>query len=147
MLHYPKLRFAQPLSLQRQPQSPWWLIHGLISEYEGAPMHGDGLAGANVLMNPDRLFRCHVHRGHEPARVVGTYGEQRQINRRKQLADVRQKLSQLEALAAELKRMISACEGGKISSCKVLESLSDHSQCLDTHDGNKLTGKIGGRIL
>jgi len=66
---------------------------------------------------------------------------------RKQLADVRQKLSQLEALEAELKRMISACEGGKISSCKVLESLSDHSQCLDAHDGKKLTAQIGGKIL
>src|SRR5690554_233789 len=70
MLHYPKLRFTQTLSFQRQPQPPWWLIHGLISEYEGAPMHGDGLAGTNVLMNPDRLFRCHVHRSHEPAWVV-----------------------------------------------------------------------------
>jgi len=60
--------------------------------------------------------------------------------------DLGQKLSQLEALEAELKRMISACEGGKISSCKVLESLSDHSQCLDTHDGKKLTAQIGGRI-
>jgi len=59
---------------------------------------------------------------------------------------VRQKLSQLEALEAELKRMISACEGGKISSCKVLESLSDHSQCLDTHEGPKLVTQIGKHL-
>ena len=65
---------------------------------------------------------------------------------RKQLADVRQKLSQLEALEAELKRMISACEGGKISSCKVLESLGDHAQCLDVHESKNLTSAIGGHL-
>ena len=58
---------------------------------------------------------------------------------RRQLADVRLKLSQLEALEGELKRMISACEGGTIASCKVLESLSDHGLCLDRHDAKGLS--------
>ena len=58
---------------------------------------------------------------------------------RRQLADVRLKLSQLEALEGELKRMISACEGGTIASCKVLESLSDHELCLDRHDAKGLS--------
>lgn len=65
---------------------------------------------------------------------------------RKQLADVRQKLSQLEALEGELKRMVTACEGGKISSCKVLESLGDHSHCLDAHEGQKLGTHIGRHL-
>jgi DNA-binding transcriptional MerR regulator len=58
---------------------------------------------------------------------------------RRQLANVRLKLSQLEALEGELKRMISACEGGTIASCKVLESLSDHGLCLDGHDAKGLS--------
>jgi len=58
---------------------------------------------------------------------------------RRQLANVRLKLSQLEALEGELKRMISACEGGTIASCKVLESLSDHGLCLDRHDAKGLS--------
>jgi len=65
---------------------------------------------------------------------------------RRQLADVRQKLSQLEALEGELKRMVSACEGGSIATCKVLESLGDHNQCLDSHDGGVVTGKLGEKL-
>lgn len=61
---------------------------------------------------------------------------------RRQLADVRQKLSQLEALEGELKRMISSCEGGKIASCKVMESLSDHDQCLDSHSATAMKNPI-----
>lgn len=61
---------------------------------------------------------------------------------RRQLTDVRQKLSQLEALEGELKRMISGCEGGKIASCKVMESLSDHGQCLDAHSAKAMTNPI-----
>lgn len=49
---------------------------------------------------------------------------------RRHLADVRHRLSQLEALEGELKRMISSCEGGKIGACTVMECLSDHEQCL-----------------
>jgi len=65
---------------------------------------------------------------------------------RRQLADVRQKLSQLEALEAELKRMISGCEGGSIATCKVLESLSDHRHCLDSHDAASVGTNFGGRL-
>jgi len=65
---------------------------------------------------------------------------------RKQLTDVRQKLSQLEALEAELKRMISACEGGSVSTCKVLESLSDHRHCLDSHTADGVKSNLGGRL-
>ena len=49
---------------------------------------------------------------------------------RKQLLDVRHRLSQLEALEAELKRMIAACEGGEISACAVMACLADHDHCL-----------------
>ncbi|MGH1422210.1 MAG: MerR family transcriptional regulator [Hyphomonas sp.] len=65
---------------------------------------------------------------------------------RRQLADVRQKLSQLEALEAELKRMVSACAGGSIATCKVLESLGDHVHCLDAHDAGPISTKIGAKL-
>lgn len=61
---------------------------------------------------------------------------------RRQLADVRQKLSQLEALEGELKRMISACEGGRIASCKVLESLGDHAMCLESHPAKIIANSL-----
>tara|TARA_B100000949_G_scaffold124710_1_gene110345 strand:- start:1702 stop:2166 length:465 start_codon:yes stop_codon:yes gene_type:complete len=55
---------------------------------------------------------------------------------RRQLDEVRRRLTQLEALEAELKRMIRACEGGKIGSCSVLAALGQHENCLhEQHDG------------
>jgi len=65
---------------------------------------------------------------------------------RRHLADVRQRLSKLEALEAELKRMVSACEGGKIATCEVLGTLSNHDLCLEEHDKVDATGPAG-RIL
>ncbi|WP_306253294.1 helix-turn-helix domain-containing protein [Parvularcula sp. IMCC14364] len=54
---------------------------------------------------------------------------------RRHLAAVRHRLSQLEALEGELKRMIVSCAGGEIGSCNVLACLSNHDDCLtDTHE-------------
>ena len=49
---------------------------------------------------------------------------------RSQLIDVRKRLSQLEALEAELKRMIKGCEGGRVEACQVMNTLNDHNECL-----------------
>jgi DNA-binding transcriptional MerR regulator len=49
---------------------------------------------------------------------------------RSQLTDVRKRLSQLEALESELKRMIKGCEGGRVEACQVMNTLSDHKACL-----------------
>ena len=56
---------------------------------------------------------------------------------RRQLEDVTRRLRQLRTLETELKRMISVCDGGVISDCKVLASLSDHSKCLNEHKTDK----------
>ncbi len=61
---------------------------------------------------------------------------------RHHLADVRRRLTQLEALEAELKRMVAACAGGRVAACSVLSSLSDHDQCL-AHEHEKLDIVIG----
>ena len=54
---------------------------------------------------------------------------------REHLNDVRKRLGQLEALEAELKRMISSCEGGEVGECRVMAALNDHSDCIaETHD-------------
>jgi len=55
---------------------------------------------------------------------------------RVQLAQVTQRLSRLEALKAELERMVTQCRGGRIADCRVIEVLADHSHahCLkDDH--------------
>ena len=54
---------------------------------------------------------------------------------RDQLADVRKRFNQLKALEAELKRMITSCEGGKVRGCQIMNALNDHDQCLsNTHE-------------
>ena len=49
---------------------------------------------------------------------------------RRQLADVRKRLNQLEALEVELKRMIAFCEGGSVDTCGVMAALNDHGECI-----------------
>ena len=46
---------------------------------------------------------------------------------RRQLKQVEQRLARLEALRAELKRMVQDCAGGRTADCRVLEVLRDHS--------------------
>ncbi len=54
---------------------------------------------------------------------------------RRQLKDVEARMARLEALQKELQRMISDCAGGTVATCRVLEVLRDHSECLSDHDG------------
>lgn len=48
---------------------------------------------------------------------------------RRQLVHVEERIRRLQSLKAELDRMILQCSGGRISDCRVIESLSDHSAC------------------
>ncbi len=54
---------------------------------------------------------------------------------RRQLDQVTRRIAQLEALRAELGRMIEQCRGGRISDCRVIEVLGDHGKCVsDAHE-------------
>ncbi len=50
-----------------------------------------------------------------------------------QLTAVETKIAQLEALRAELKRMVAAGCHGLASDCRVIETLADHSLCAKEH--------------
>ncbi len=45
------------------------------------------------------------------------------------LAEVSDKIAQLQALQTELTRMTAECAGGRVSACKVIEVLHDHDLC------------------
>lgn len=62
-----------------------------------------------------------------------------------QLADVRRRLRQLEALAAELDHMVSVCAGGVVADCKVLRTLSNHGDCLDAHTGQNIFRPVSAK--
>ncbi len=46
------------------------------------------------------------------------------------LAEVDTRIARLNALKAELERMVEQCSGGRIAECRVIEVLADHSKCL-----------------
>jgi len=53
---------------------------------------------------------------------------------RRRLEEVESRLVRLQALKAELERMIEECRGGRVAECRVIESLADHRHCLsDAH--------------
>lgn len=54
---------------------------------------------------------------------------------RKHLAEVEQRLVQLIALKAELKRIVRSCAGGSAAQCRVIEALADHAHCNADHAG------------
>lgn len=55
------------------------------------------------------------------------------------LAVVETKITQLEALRGELKRMLHQCRGGQVADCRIIESLSEHSECGREH-GTRTAG-------
>lgn len=62
---------------------------------------------------------------------------------REQLIEVERRIARLTSLKAELERMVVQCRGGRISDCRVIEVLADHSHahCLS---GDHLAPADGG---
>ena len=52
---------------------------------------------------------------------------------RRHLDEVTSRIRRLESLKQELERMISHCDGGEVSDCRILEVLADHSLCQASH--------------
>lgn len=48
---------------------------------------------------------------------------------RSHLGTVRERIAALQALEAELSRMVAECAGGRVAECRVIEVLSDHTEC------------------
>lgn len=51
----------------------------------------------------------------------------------KHLTDVETKIARLEALRDELGRMVNACRGGRVGSCRIIGALADHRHCGPGH--------------
>ncbi len=49
------------------------------------------------------------------------------------LASIRSRIAQLQRLEAELARMAEGCDADCIGNCYVIESLSNHSLCTESH--------------
>ncbi|MEF2070656.1 MerR family transcriptional regulator [Consotaella aegiceratis] len=53
---------------------------------------------------------------------------------RRHLSEVERRISQLVALRDELQRMLSECGHGRISECRVIDSLAGHAHCTADHE-------------
>ncbi|ETX26797.1 MerR family transcriptional regulator [Roseivivax isoporae] len=51
----------------------------------------------------------------------------------RQLRDVEARIDRLEALRAELHRMIAECGSNRVADCRILQVLRDHGECLSDH--------------
>jgi len=51
----------------------------------------------------------------------------------RQLKEVEVRITRLEALRKELKRMLGECSRDTVADCRVLEVLRDHAACLTDH--------------
>lgn len=52
---------------------------------------------------------------------------------RAQLRAVEGRIARLQALKAELERMVDHCAGGRIADCRVIEVLGNHKHCAADH--------------
>jgi DNA-binding transcriptional MerR regulator len=52
---------------------------------------------------------------------------------RHHLKQVEQRITVLQSLRGELKRMVRQCSGGRVATCRVIESLADHAHCQSEH--------------
>jgi DNA-binding transcriptional MerR regulator len=66
--------------------------------------------------------------------------EQADAIARSHLEVVRGRIARLQALEAELMRMIVACGSGRIAECRIIEVLADQSHAHCLHDGHGGTG-------
>ncbi|MBU0724783.1 MAG: helix-turn-helix domain-containing protein [Alphaproteobacteria bacterium] len=57
----------------------------------------------------------------------------------RQLAETRHKIARLQALEAELSRMVASCDGANIAECRVIETLADHSHAHCLSEGHGLS--------
>ncbi len=48
---------------------------------------------------------------------------------RQHLSDVERRIERLRGLKAELTRMITSCQHGRVADCRIIEALQDHAKC------------------
>jgi len=67
---------------------------------------------------------------------------------RSQLREVDSRIERLEALRAELQRMLRQCRRNKVADCRVIEALADHSHahCLTPDHGDPSPPAAGRRV-
>ncbi|MBF0309831.1 MAG: helix-turn-helix domain-containing protein [Magnetococcales bacterium] len=61
---------------------------------------------------------------------------------RQHLAEVEGKIVRLQGLQRELQRILAVCQSGDSAHCRLIETLGDHSQCLEEDHGEASTASF-----
>jgi DNA-binding transcriptional MerR regulator len=93
---------------------------------------------ARQLGFPIEAIRTLLDLADNPGRDCG----EANVLAQEQLTSVESKIVQLEALRAELRRMVAAGCNGLAGDCRVIETLADHSFCAQEHPAGY--GKLSG---
>jgi DNA-binding transcriptional MerR regulator len=56
---------------------------------------------------------------------------------KRQLVEVRNRITRLTALQGELQRMLDQCSCNTVGTCRIIQVLSDHSLCTSEHLGRE----------
>ena len=59
---------------------------------------------------------------------------------RDRLIEVERRIASLNALKAELERMVEGCSHGHVAACRVIEILADHGECRHHHGAAEPAG-------
>jgi len=59
-----------------------------------------------------------------------TLCDQADLIARHHLEEIEARIAQLQNLKREIRRMVTQCAGGTISTCRIIEGVADHSKCL-----------------
>lgn len=65
---------------------------------------------------------------------------------KRQLQQVESRITRLQALATEFRRMIRRCRGGRITECRIIETIADHAQCSTEHQVETLRVNARARL-
>jgi len=88
MLQNNKVIVFETVLFFRLPQENRGLVEGLIGEYEGAPMHGNGLLRSDVEMHLYRVVGIEVMVFHEPSRFISADGDGREVEGAEPVTDL-----------------------------------------------------------
>jgi len=118
----PTIRFYEQIGLLPQPDRTESdrRVYG-----EDAVRRLTFIKHARQLGFPVEAVRALLALSDEPERPC----EEANVLAAEQLAAVDSKIASLQALQAELRRMVEAACHGKVSDCRVIEVLSDHAAC------------------
>src|SRR3546814_17572976 len=113
----PETPGVDPPRRQSFRKAPLGIHPALVGQLEGAPVHAESRFCHDIEHDPDRFFGVAMLRRHEPARIIGTARQDREIDRPDARADIAEDIARaIAGVARTLDRSEERLEGYEGSS-------------------------------